>query len=219
MELSQILQQPEGFTPPQVTVQIKKVWDYKSGVGENGSWSFQSVDVEGGRLNLKNLQEFPQAREGQTVTLRANQSKQHGLTGIKVNHREYNGKTIDQLVITNSCKWEWGPNHNGASAPSAQSTPSYQPKPETGIREYMDHLLSIAALTRQVTELLEISDEQAVQSCFATLCIDAKNRGIVLPKNLPSQEKPEQGDPYDDAPPSIVDDSELPPDYTDEPPF
>lgn len=222
MELSQILQQPEGFTPPQVTVQIKKVWEYKSGVSENGSWSFQTVEVEGGRLNLKNLQEFPQSREGQTVILRANQSKQHGLTGIKVNHREYNGKTIDQLVITNSCKWEWGPNHNGTSAntSSAQSAPTYQAKPETSIREYVDHLLSVAGLTNQVTGVLGIQDQQAMQSCFATLCIDTKNRGILLPKVLPvPTEQTEQGDPYENAPRSIVDDSELPEDYQDEPPF
>lgn len=213
MELSQILQQPEGFTPPDVTVRIKKVWEYKSGVGDSGSWSFQTVEVEGGRLNLKNLQEFPKAREGQTVTLRANQSKQHGLTGIKVNHREYNGKTIDQLVITNSCKWEWGPNQqNGASASAGSPSPA-QSVPQTGIREYMDHLLSVAGLTNQVIDILGVKDEQAIQSCFATLCIDCKNRGIVLPRLLPAMaEPPQQGDPYEDAPPP----DDEPEEYTEE---
>lgn len=211
MELSEILAQPEGFTPPSATVKIKKVWEYKSGIGENGSWSFQTVEVEGGRLNLKNLAEFPKSREGQTVILRANQSKQHGLTGIKVNHREYNGKTYDQLVITNSCKWEWGPNQIGASAPSAPSATAYQAKPEMGIREYMDHLLSVAGLTNQVTDILGVRDEQGIQACFATLCIDAKNRGIVLPKALPALAEPpsQQGDPYEDAPPPDVDPNEF----------
>lgn len=217
MELSEILAQPEGFTPPNVTVKIKKVWDYKAGVGQNGSWSFQTVEVEGGRLKLKNLAEFPKAREGQSVTLRANESKQHGLTGIKVNHEQYNGKSYHQLVITNSCKWEWAgqPTQNGASAQSARQS---HPDNTFSTKEYIDHLLSCAFVTKLVTEQLKIEDQQAVQSCFATICIDTKNRGIVLPPNV-IPENPAQGDPYDDAPPSMVDDADLPDDYEDEPPF
>lgn len=222
MELSEILAQPEGFTPPSATVKIKKVWPRKSGENNNGPWSYQNVEVEGGRLKLKNLPVFPLEREGQTVTLKANQSKQHGLTGIKVNHEQYNGNTYHQLVITNSCKWEWGPSQNGASTPT-QSPANHAPA-GIGVREYMDHLLSCAAVTNQVTELLGISDEQAMQACFATVCIDTKNRGVLLPKNLPGltaaiTEKSEQGDPYEDAPKSIVDDADLPPDYDDDIPF
>lgn len=222
MELNQILQQPEGYTPPQVTVRIKKVHPYKSGTNNNGPWSFQNIEVEGGKLKLKSLPEFPKAREGQSVTLRANQSKQHGLTGIKVNHEEYNGSTYHQLLITNSCKWEWAGQQSQNGASGAQSQPAHQSKPETSIREYMDHLLSCASVTNEVTELLGIRDEQAMQSCFATVCIDTKNRGILLPRNLPTltENKGEQGDPYDGAPPpSMVNDADLPPDYSDEPPF
>lgn len=223
MELSQILQQPEGYTPPEVTVQIKKVWEYKSGVGNSGSWSFQTVEVEGGRLKLKNLAEFPKAREGQSVTLTANQSKQHGLTGIKVNHEEYNGKTYHQLVITNSCKWEWAEqqSQNGASSQSPPAHHQSHPDNTFSTKEYIDHLLSCAFVTNLVTEQLKIEDEQAIQSCFATICIDTKNRGIVFPPDViaASQGKPEQGDPPDEAPKSIVSDEELPPDYDDDVPF
>jgi hypothetical protein len=199
MELSQVLQQPEGFTPPAVTVRIKKVHPRKSGDNSNGPWSFQNIEVEGGRLKLKNLPEFPKAREGQTVRLTANQSKQHGLTGIKVNHEEYNGNTYHQLVITNSAKWEWGaPATNGSAAPHSSPAAS-----ELSTEAYTAHLLSCAALTNQITTVLGVSDEQAIQSCFATVCIDTKNRGIVLPKTLPAltAEKAGQGDPYEDAPP------------------
>lgn len=222
MELSEILKQPDGFTPPSVTVKIKKVWPRREGTNDNGAWSFQNVEIEGGgRLKLKTLPEFPKAREGQTVTLRANESKQHGLTGIKVNHEQYNGQTHHQLVITNSCKWEWGPSQNGASTPAPSGT--NHGAEIIGIREYMDHLLSCASVTNQVTELLGISDEQAMQACFATICIDTKNRGVLLPKNLPgltaTTEKSQQSDPYEDAPKSIVDDSDLPDDYDEAVPF
>lgn len=214
MELSEILNQPEGFTPPSVTVKIKKVWPRKSGENSNGPWSFQNIEVEGGRLKLKSLPEFPKTREGQSVTLKANQSKQHGLTGLKVNHEEYQGTTYHQLVITNSCKWEWAtPSTNGSSAPHSSPITS-----ELSTETYLTHLLSCAALTNQITTLLGISDEQAMQSCFATICIDAKNRGIVLPKDLPSL-APEVSEPEEQFGAPASSHQEPPSDYDDDIPF
>jgi hypothetical protein len=179
------------------------------------------VEVEGGgKLKLKSLPEFPKAREGQTVTLRANQSKQHGLTGLKVNHEEYKGQTYRQLVITNSCKWEFaGGSQNGQSATSANgNSPIAAPSPETDVAGYIDHLMSVADLANQITAVLEIDDPAAIQACFATLCIDTKNRGIVLPKKLPNivqrsterNEAPE--DPNENAPPPSDDftDDDIP---------
>lgn len=220
MEISQILQQPEGFTPPDVTVRITKVHPRKAGENNNGPWSFQNVEVEGGRLKLKTLPEFPKAREGQTVTLRANQSKQHGLTGMKVNHEQYNGNIYHQILVTNSCKWEFA--QNGSQPTPQNGAAPTQNRPES-IQDYIDHLLSVAALSNQITAVLGIGDDAAMQACFATLCIDTKNRGLMLPKTLPAivpgTASAEQGDPYENAPRSIVDDSELPEDYQDEPLF
>lgn len=192
MELSDILKQVEGFTPPDVTFKIEKVWDYKSGHGDNGPWSFQDIQVAGtnGRIKLKGLPEFPKDREGLTVTIRANQSKQHGLTGMKVAHEEYNGKTYDKLVVTNSAKWEFA-NPSAALAP-AQTTavaPSgngkhdltYAP-PMDNVEPYYAHLVGCATLAEQIAGLLKVTDQQALQACFATVCIDTKNRGILLPK-------------------------------------
>lgn len=215
MNIKDALAEVEGFTPSSVTAKITKVGAYKSGENDNGPWSFQIVEVDGGRLKLKGLPEFPKTRVGQTVTLRANQSDKHGLTGMKVNHEQYNNTTYHQLLVTKTCKWEWGALATNGSSPP-HSTPS-----ELSIEAYTTHLLSCAALTNQITTLLGVSDEQAIQSCFATVCIDAKNRGIVLPKTLPDlmAAKTEQGDPYEDAPKSIVDDSELPPDYDETVPF
>ena len=198
MELAEILRQPEGFTPPAVTVTIEKVFAYKSGESENGPWSFQDVQVTGGKLKLKGLgRELPAERVGQTVTIRANQSKQHGLTGLKVAHEEYQNKTYDKLVITSSAKWEWAvgaTNGNGASA----SGPT-----QNGVLDstaYADHLLSCAELATVVTAKLLVDDPQAVQACFATICIDTKNRNILLPKpkTLPAAAGPEY---HDEEPP------------------
>lgn len=208
MELAEVLKQPEGFTPPDVTVTIEKVFAYKSGEGENGPWSFQDVKVNGGYLKLKGLgREFPESRVGQTVTIRANQSKQHGLTGLKVSHEQYQNKTYDKLIVTSSAKWEWGAaaaNGNGAHAQNGQAPAQIGAlSPET----YADHLLGCAELATVVGAKLDVSDEQAMQACFATICIDTKNRGLLLkPKTLAATEahddpygEPPHGDPLPDA--------------------
>lgn len=181
MELAEILKQPEGFTPPSVTVKIEKVFAYKSGESDNGPWSFQDIQVAGGKLKLKGLlREFPSSRVGQTVTIHANQSKQHGLTGMKVAHEEYQNKIYDKLIITSSAKWDWGAaetNSNGAvqSAPVAQNGVSSD-------TVYSDHILSCAELANLVMGNLCVEDPAAIQACFATICIDTKNRNILLPK-------------------------------------
>lgn len=207
MELAEILKQPEGFTPPSVTVTIEKVFAYKSGEGENGPWSFQDIQVKGGgKLKLKSLmREFPADRVGQTVTIRANQSKQHGLTGLKVAHEEYQNKTYDKLVITSSAKWEWGAAATNGNGSSHVTAPAAQNGTINDVA-YTDHLLGCAELANLVTSKLAIEDAQAVQACFATICIDTKNRNLLLPKpktfTATSEHQPdEQGDPFDDAPP------------------
>lgn len=205
MDLAEVLRQPEGFTPPDVTVTIEKIFAYKSGEGENGPWSFQDIQVKGGgKLKLKGLmREFPAERVGQTVTIRANQSKQHGLTGLKVAHEEYQNKTYDKLIVTSSAKWEWGAaasNGNGhhAAATTAQGV-------GLSDAQYTDHLLSCAELAAVIGSHLSLDDPQALQACFATICIDTKNRNIVLPrpKTLPAQRNNEREDHYShDEPPA-----------------
>ena len=211
MELQEILRQPEGFTPPDVTVKIEKVYAYKTGTGQDGHpWSFQDVKVNGGTLKLKNIMhELPASRVGQTVTLRAKSSQQHGLTGLKVAHEQYQGNTYDKLIVTGSAIWEWGAATNGNTAQNGHAPARNDAlSPET----YADHLLSVAELANVVTAKLEIEDPVAIQACFATICIDAKQRGLMLPKpkTLASGATSE---PADDTPPAEDPFSE------DDPPF
>src|ERR1051325_3741154 len=184
MDLLEVLKQPEGFTPPDVTVTIEKVFAYKSGEGENGPWSFQDVQVKGGgKLKLKGLmREFPTDRVGQTVTIRADQSKQHGLTGLKVAHEEYQNKTYKKLIVTSSAKWEWGAASTNGNGNGSQNSHAPAANGSLNREAYADHLLSCAELANLVTANLQIDDAVAVQACFATICIDTKNRNILLPK-------------------------------------
>lgn len=185
MQLTEILKQPEGFTPPDVTVKVEKVYDYKSGESEKGPWSFQDVQVTGGgRLKLKGLPEFPKDREGMTVTIKAHSSAQHGLTGLKVAHEQYNGSTYDKLLITKSAKWEFvNPSSESTNGNGSTGKRELTYAPPTGdVEPYMAHLFGCAALAGQVAGLMKVTDDQALQACFATICIDTKNRGILLPK-------------------------------------
>lgn len=206
MELTEILKQPDGFTPPDVTVKIEKVYERKSGESDNGPWSFQDLQVTGGRIKLKGLPEFPRAREGQTVTIRANSSKQHGLTGLKVQHELYQGKTYDKLIVTSSAKWDFAANGNGNQTP--QGKPELTVERSVGIEGYVDHLISCAGLASQITSILGVGDQAAMQAAFATICIDTKNRGILLPKEIkpvvpinepvePVEPEPEHGDAWE----------------------
>lgn len=204
MQLSEILKQPEGFTPPDVTVKIEKVYDYKSGESEKGAWSFQDIQVlGGGKLKLKGLPEFPKDREGMTVTIKAHTSTQHGLTGLKVAHEQYNNNTYDKLVITKSAKWEFANPATTASGNNGKKELTYDTSPNGNVEPYMAHLFGCATLAGQVAGLMKVSDEQALQACFATICIDTKNRGILLPspngatkQEDPDDEEEDNGVPF-----------------------
>lgn len=212
MQLSEILKQPDGFTPPDVTVKIEKVWDYKSGMSDKGEWSFQDLQIFGttGRLKLKGLPEFPKDREGMTVTIKAHSSTQHGLTGLKVAHEEYQGKTYDKLVITKSAKWEFASPNSAPTPTNGNGKQDLRYTPTNDTQGYMAHLFGCASLAGQVAGLMKVSDEQALQACFATICIDTKNRGILLPSpngSTATEPEAEQGksapwlqehDPVDD---------------------
>lgn len=193
MELQEILKMPDGFTPPDVTVKIEKVYERKSGDGENGPWSFQDVQVVGGKLKLKNVDEVTADRVGQTVTLRAFQSKQHGLTGLKVAHEEYKNQTYDKLVITPTCIWEWqnGNGHAPAKSNGAQSNGNksdYKVQPDAPRNDFNIelHLSECARIANDIAGLLNIQDDAARQACFATVCIDAQRHNVILGDSKPS---------------------------------
>lgn len=185
MNLSDILSQPEGFTPPGIKVRILRVFDHKSGETDKGPWSFQDVEVEDssgkGRLKLKNCDALPSDRAGKELILTANQSKQHGLTGLKVAHEEYQGKTYDKLIVTGSAQWTWeGNGTKPAEGKPALKTVSDEELERRETLGFKSHLLACAEVAIAVGDRLGIVSDEARQACFATVCIDAQRRGVVL---------------------------------------
>lgn len=182
MNLTEILAQPEGFTPPGIRVRILRIFDHKSGESEKGPWSFQDIEVGDssgrGRLKLKNCDALPTDREGKELILTANQSKQHGLTGMKVSHDEYQGTTYHKLIVTPSAQWTWETN---GTKPATQPALAPVPKLERNGTEWFGaHLVACAELAVKVADQLGLKSDDARQACFATLCIDAQRRDVIL---------------------------------------
>lgn len=200
MNLTEILAQPDGFTPPGIRVRILRIYDHKSGESEKGPWSFQDIEVEDssgkGRLKLKNLPGLQADLEGKELILTANQSKQHGLTGMKVSHDQYEGKTYHKIIVTPSAQWTWETNGTKPVATGFFSTAAVAHPPvaqRTGTEWFGAHLVACAQLAVKVADQLGIKSDDARQACFATLCIVAQRRDVILDGQESS--KPVQSSP------------------------
>lgn len=103
-----------GRTPtivvPSVTAKIDTVYAPKTGVGDYGPWSLQTVLLTDGtdRLsaNFRNCTELTPADKGKTVKLVASTSSR-GMTGLRLEEREFTDNTgqhraVLELVVTKS---------------------------------------------------------------------------------------------------------------------
>lgn len=82
---------------PSISGTIEKVWDYKTGEGEYGPWSFQNFTMKDGTGKIKcvlsNREEVtPSRAEGRNVFMQCIESKKHGLTGLKIEDKAFKSK-------------------------------------------------------------------------------------------------------------------------------
>lgn len=90
---------------------LVKIFPQKSGTHSNGEWSIQNGtirDASGTEVDLfiKDRREIPQDVKGKTIEITAANSKQHGLTGIKVMDDDFKGNITRKLKITASATIE-----------------------------------------------------------------------------------------------------------------
>src|SRR5947209_882719 len=113
--LSEIHELDDGMPIPMLGGHVKIVFDRKTGVGEFGQWSFQDAVLTSGdsevTLKFKNMDDA-KPLQGKDVTIRANKSKQHGLTGVVKLVQSHDGKIYHKVQLTNSCKIVVGLNGN-----------------------------------------------------------------------------------------------------------
>lgn len=98
-------------------------------------------------------------------------------------------------------EWELLPPSNGNGHHVEKPTLSTEPSPAAvpAAREqipYAVHLLGCADLAMLICKQLGIIDAAAMQACFATVCIDAKSRGLLVQRQNPAPVPPD----YDDDP-------------------
>lgn len=92
---------------PSISGTIEKVYDYKTGEGEFGPWSFQNFQMTDGtgkvKCVLSNRDEITTERyQGQNVFMQCIESKKHGLTGLKMEEKTFKskeGKEVHEKVL------------------------------------------------------------------------------------------------------------------------
>lgn len=96
----------EGDVIGSISGKIKKVWDYRTGQGKHGDWSFQNLELVDGRDSIKIVlkdREELSARdwEGLNVIISSTDGK-NGWTGVKAKDDEYKGKVNRICWVTGS---------------------------------------------------------------------------------------------------------------------
>ena len=191
--LSQISELEDGLPIPMVYGRLKVVFERKEGEGEYGPWSFQSAVLQCGdqeaQLKFKNMDEM-KPLEGKDITIRANKSKQHGLTGIVKAVEQYQGKTYHKILLTPSCKILVDlPNGNKEEADDLIPM-THDSKGESlpGVDEARRHLMQSCHLYNLCVDAVnaviephlgEKINPDLYQAAVGTLYIEASRAGLV----------------------------------------
>ena len=205
--LSQISEMEDGLPIPMLSGRIKIVFEYKKGEGEYGPWSFQSAVLTNGEseanLKFKNMDDMTPL-QGKEVTIRANKSTKHGLTGVVKAVETYQGKTYHKVLLTQSCKIVVGLNGNedeghletaspmmmGRSGDPVDFIPmthGAKGEPLSGVDEARKHLVQSVNLYNLCVDIVDTAVKPRVngmtadmyQAAVGTLFIEGSRAGLV----------------------------------------
>lgn len=127
---------------PAVRGKVLKVGKYFSGQSAKGPWSFQTVTLEDGGtkadVKFKGRDQFDGSAVGKVMFVVAHNGER-GLTGVRAEEDEYNGKISRIVLVTPSAEVTFGQGNWGASndkpaaaAAAAASAPAGDPEPPGG---------------------------------------------------------------------------------------
>jgi hypothetical protein len=107
VKVSEVDNLEHGDVIHEITGRLAKVWDYKTGEGQHGPYSYQNATLEdrGAKVTLtfSNMDDMIDS-EGQTLTFRSSESKQYGWKGVSYQVAEKGGKTYKGIKVTNMSK-------------------------------------------------------------------------------------------------------------------
>jgi hypothetical protein len=185
--LSEIEAFEDGEVLTEISGHVKAVYERKSGVGEYGPWSFQDLTLTDGdidvRIKAKNLEDLKDF-QGKDITITANKSPKHGLTGLTKLVEEYQGKTYHKVQLTSSCKI------NGKGTEEPDEIPmdhDSQGQALTGVTEARQHImravnlyvLCVDAVDAVIKPHIEGMTAELYQAAIGSLFIESSRSGLI----------------------------------------
>lgn len=111
VSLSDALQSDPGEQLPAVRGKVLKVGKYFRGESAKGPWSFQTVTLDDStakaEVKFKGREAFAPASVGKVMFIVANNGER-GLTGVRVEDDEYQGKVTRIVLVTSSAEVTFG---------------------------------------------------------------------------------------------------------------
>jgi len=232
LTIKEILALDSGEVVPSITGKIAALYDWKSDEGEYGPYSVQSgmltqdgqPPIRFSAWNFDNLKSL----KGKQVTISANKSEKHGLTGLVAVDNEFRGKVTRELKITGSAtieETEWGDapretqndvKETGTSPRLSNAATKSDPEDaDNGIIEARRHLMQSANLyvlcTHAVDKVImpellnSLKTNEIFQAAVSTLYIEASRAGLVdkmpsVPVKAKSEQSKQTGELENDKP-------------------
>jgi hypothetical protein len=129
--LAEALKMDPGEQLPAIRGKVVKVGKYFSGESAKGPWSFQTLVIdEGGTkadVKFKGRDQIAPDAVGKVAFVVANNGER-GLTGLRVEDDEYNGKTTRIVLVTPSAELTFGKGDWGTGPKEKASADSEPPK-------------------------------------------------------------------------------------------
>ena len=133
--LSEALRMDPGEQLPAIRGKVIKVGKYFSGESAKGPWSFQTIVIEDGGtkadVKFKGRDQIAPDAVGKVAFVVANNGER-GLTGVRVEDDEYNGKTTRIVLVTPSAELTFGKgdwNTETQPAKTDATKPARDPEP------------------------------------------------------------------------------------------
>jgi hypothetical protein len=184
-----------GEVIPGVTGIIQKIFPRKTGTSEHGEWSLQNGEMSDDtgiiKFTLSGAKEpMPESWKGKTVTMMSCQTK-HGLQGVKVEQKEYNGTTHVGLKLTATANIIEGTPKEVFESPAptktGNTTPTIQVKPQPSVAQNQanpeERIKRYAKLyymcMEEAEKLLEPGDVENMRSISSCLFIQGVKEGLL----------------------------------------
>ena len=137
--LAEALKMDPGEQLPAIRGKVVKVGKYFSGQSAKGPWSFQTLTIDDGGtktdVKFKGRDQIAPDAVGKVAFVVANNGER-GLTGVRVEDDEYNGKTTRIVLVTPSAELTFGKGDWNTETPAKPAAAKQTSDPEPSEDDY-----------------------------------------------------------------------------------